>query len=238
MATIQDKDGNIIQSMEDWATIYTSGNKAKQWKEGRSAYSIADFVINHHGLEKIKSRVEEIIQDQIEIDIVIPENEIMFDSFRPGRVHDLGIYSKGPVFIGVESKVDEPFGPSISDAYLDSISKAIGGSRTNKPERIEKLLKDQFKKPDRSLFNLRYQLLYAVAGTRAAGRKKSILYTIVFKTDQYDDLKGVENFRDYLNFLQAVNAKEDPVSQPDSLVHRFYLRRKELISIYEQLKWK
>jgi len=232
---IQDKDGKAIKTMEDWSTIL----REKHWKEGRSAYSIADYVINHNGLEKIKTRIEEITGEDINFNKAIPEFEIKFDQYRPGRVHDLGIFGDNPsIFVGVESKVDESFGQTISDGYLDALSKKIGGGRTNKPARIEALLKKQFRKPDRSLFSLRYQLLYAVAGTISAKMKTSVLYVIVFKTDLYDDLKGIDNYRDYINFLQAVKAVEQESSRPDSAVHKFKLGRKELISIYEQVDLK
>ena len=115
---IQDKNGKAINTMENWAEIYASGNKAKHWKEGRSAYSIADYVINHNGLEKIQSRVKDVLQKEIKIERVIPEVEITFDKYGQGRVHDLGIYGKNnSIFIGVEAKVDEPFGNLIIDTY-------------------------------------------------------------------------------------------------------------------------
>jgi len=236
---IQDKNGRAIVTMEDWAEIYSSGNKAKHWKEGRSAFSIADYVINNQGLEKIKNRIEVIIQEQINFDKVIPEDEIKFDKFRQGRVHDLGIYGKdSSIFVGVESKVDEPFGQTISDAYLDAVAKSIGGENTKKPQRIYDLLKKQFRKPDRSVFNLRYQLLYAISGTIAAKMKISVLYIIVFKTNLYDDLLGIDNYRDYISFMKAVNAVEQKTSRPDSIVHKLKLGKKDLISIYDQIEWK
>ena len=91
---------------------------------------------------------------------------------------------------------------------------------------------------DKSVFTLRYQLLYAVAGTISAKMKTSVLYVIVFKTELYDDLKGIDNYRDYINFLQAVKAVEQNSSRPDSVVHKFELGRKEIISIYEQVDLK
>ena len=236
---IQDKNGRAIVTMEDWAEIYASGNKAKHWKEGRSAYSIADYVLNHNGLDRICHRVEEIIQEPIKFEKVIPELKIKFDTFRQGRVHDLGIYGDNPsIFIGVESKVDEPFGQTISDSYLDSVARSISGENTKKPQRIYDLLKKQFRKPDRTVFDLRYQLLYAVSGTIAAKKKISVLYIIAFKTNLYDDLLGIDNYRDYISFMKAVNAIEQKTSRPDSIVHKLKLGRKELISIYDQIEWK
>jgi len=248
---IQDKNERVIETMEDWAEIYTSGNKTKHWKEGRSAYSIADYVINHNGLEKIHSRVKDVLQKEIKIERVIPEVEITFDKYGQGRVHDLGIYGENnSIFIGVEAKVDEPFGNLIIDTYLDSKIRQIGGESTKGPQRVEDLLGLHYGKPDKSVFNLRYQLLYSTVGTIGKITKQdatlrieskfdiSVLYIIVFKTHLYDDVKGIDNFRDYINFLNALNAEELECSRQDSRVHRLSIGDKELISIYEQVDLK
>ena len=88
------------------------------------------------------------------------------------------------------------------------------------------------------MFDLRYQLLYAVSGTIAAKKKISVLYIIAFKTNLYDDLLGIANYRDYISFMRAVNAIEHKTSRIDSIVHKMKLGRKELISIYDQIEWK
>ncbi len=38
-----------IKTFDDWANIFLGTKKAKHWKEGRSAYSIAVFIMNHNG---------------------------------------------------------------------------------------------------------------------------------------------------------------------------------------------
>ena len=242
MSIIKNHKGQIIQNLDDWKCIYSTGQREKHWKEGRSAYAIADFVINHNGLYHIRSRIEEIIHQDIGFLETIPEFEIRFDKFGRGRVHDLAIRgeteSNQNVFVGVEAKVDESFGPTISEVYLDAKARDISGDRTRVPQRIDQLLKKQFKKIDRSAFDLRYQLLYSVAGTIAAKSDISVLYIIVFRTNLYDDLIGAENYKDYLTFLNAVAAIEQDSSRPGSRVYNFKLGRKELLSIYEQVDLK
>ncbi len=236
---IRDNNGRPINTMEDWAEIFAAGNKIIHWQEGRSAYSIADYVTNHHGLEKIKSRVEEVLGEIIKIDHAIPEVEIRFDDYGQGRVHDLGIYGENKsIFIGVESKVDELFGNTILDAYLDASIKNIGGESTKAPNRIEDLLALHYGKPDKSVFNLRYQLLYSTVGTIEATYEKSVLYIIVFKTHSYDDIKGIDNYRDYLSFLNSLQAEELPCTRQDSMVHKVIIGGKDLYTIYEQIIWK
>ena len=239
---IKDNHGNEINTLDDWANIYDTPREKIHWKKGRSAYSIAEYILNRSGTDKITQRLSEILNETVTLDYAIPELELRIDKFGRGRVHDLGVYgktqSKSSLFVGVESKVDESFGNMIADVYLDSKARQIAGESTKAPERIEGLLGLHFKKPDRHVFNLRYQLLYATQGTIAAGADKSVLYILVFKTDLYDDLKGIDNFRDYITFLNALNAEELECSRSDSRVHRLLIGDKELISIYEQVDLK
>lgn len=236
------KGKNTIATMEDWEEIYKTGSKEKHWKVGRSSHAIADYILNWNGTAKIRQRLEEVFNQDIDLENAIPEFEIRFDDYGQGRVHDLGIYgtvhSDSTLFVGIESKVDESFGNMIADVYLDAKARQIAGESTKAPERIEGLLGLHFKKLDRHVFNLRYQLLYATQGTIAADAEKSVLYILVFKTDLYDDLKGIDNFRDYITFLNALNAEELECSRQDSLVHRLSIGDKELISIYEQVDLK
>jgi hypothetical protein len=239
---IKDHQGHAIKTMEDWKRIYDTPQKQKHWKEGRSAHAIADYILNRNGIDKIRKRLEEIYKQDIYFQKAVPEFEITFDSYGKGRVHDLAIegvtQSDSTLFVGVESKVDESFGNMIADVYLDAKARQIAGESTKAPERIEDLLGLHFSTPDRHVFNLRYQLLYATQGTLAAGADKPVLYILVFKTVLYDDLKGIENFRDYITFLNALNAEELECSRQDSRVHRLTIGDKELISIYEQVDLK
>jgi hypothetical protein len=239
---IEDKNGKAINSMEDWAEIYAAGNKIIHWKVGRSSHAIADYILNRNGIDKIRQRLAEIYKQDIYFQKAIPELEITFDKYGKGRVHDLAIegvtQSDSTLFVGVESKVDESFGNMIADVYLDAKARQIAGESTKAPERIEDLLGLHFSTPDRHVFNLRYQLLYATQGTIAAGANKSVLYILVFKTALYDDLKGIDNFRDYITFLNALNAEELECSRQYSRVHRLLIGGQELISIYEQVDLK
>lgn len=239
MTKIISNKGNLITSMEDWAKLYTAGNKAKHWKPGRSAYSIAEYVINRNGLNRIAERVSEVLEEGVAFEKAIPELELKFDTLGQGRVHDLGIYgqtsSGKSLFIGVESKVDETFNKTIADVYLQAIARRVGGGSTNAPERIEGLLRNHFRGPEKKDFDLRYQLLYSVAGTLASKQDLSMMYIIVFKTDLYDELRGLENLKDYIAFINASRSEELDCSHPEALVHKIKVFRKSLYSIYEQV---
>lgn len=118
---IENSQGTEITCLNDWAKLYGTHQTAHQWKENRSAYSVAEFFMNRNGKIAIQSRVSEALGRPIKIERAIPEHEVRFDEFGRGRMHDLGMFGNTEdgksVFIGVEAKVDESFGTSVHDAY-------------------------------------------------------------------------------------------------------------------------
>lgn len=116
---IENSSGNEITSLEEWAAIYANPQQSHQWKEHRSAYSVAEFMLNHNGGDAIQSRVSEALGYSVQLDRAIPEYEVRFDQYGRGRVHDLGVFGHTKtgksIFVGVEAKVDEPFGASALD---------------------------------------------------------------------------------------------------------------------------
>ena len=137
------------------------------------------------------------------------------------------------LFVGVEAKVDEPFGEVVRDVYLKAKAKQITGKATNAPERIEGLLKQHFTRHDPSMFDIRYQLLYATAGTVAVDADISVLYVVVFETPLYSETTSAENFRDYVDFMERVGAEPLKLSSKEADGHKLSLRGKELICLHE-----
>lgn len=234
---IESSNGAEISNIVDWAKLYDTPQSSHQWKEGRSAYSAAEFILNKNGSRVLQDRVSESIGKPFEIERVVPEYEVRFDKFGRGRIHDLGIFGTTTdgksIFVGVEAKVDETFGASVHDSYLKMKAKQITGLSTNAPERIEKLLTMHFCDPDPSMFDIRYQLLYATAGTLAAGADISVLFVAVFKTALYNESIGVENYRDYIQFMGKIRAK--PLQLPSKAVqgHELVLQGKRLVCLHE-----
>ncbi len=199
-----------IVTIQDWEDIvYKRTGKSKDWKQFRSAYSIAEYMLLGSGETDISGLVSKAVGETVVLNQAIPELEVRFDKFGKGRFHDLGIHgttlSGRSVFIGIESKVDETFGPTIGEAYLGAKSKSLSGIPTKAPERIENLLGNHFQKIHPSTFNLRYQLLYSTVGTLALGADISVLLVIVFKTPLYRKDLGILNHQDYLKFFQSLN---------------------------------
>jgi hypothetical protein len=234
---IEDTNGRPITNLAEWAEIYSSPRSSHQWKEHRSAYSTAEFFLNRDGVSSLKTRIENALGENVEFEKAIPEFEVRFDQFGRGRMHDMAIFgetkSGKSIFVGLEAKVDEPFGSIVRDEYLTAKAKQIAGKSTNAPERIENLLKLHFSEPNPDMFDVRYQLLYATLGTLAAGADISILYVIVFKTQLYDEVKSAENYRDYVQFMVSVGAEPLKLSNNAVQGHKILLQGKELICLYE-----
>jgi len=221
--------------MEQWAEIYAK--KRYQWKQHKSAYSVADFMLNHDGGALIQSRVPEALGYGCRIDRIVPEFEQRFDEHGQGRVHDLAVFGETDcgkkLFVGVEAKVNEPFGAFVRDEYLSGKAKQIAGISTKAPDRIEQLLEMHFTEPDPTMFDVRYQLLYATAGTLAVDADVHVLYVIVFKTHLYDESVGESNHDDYMQFMDKVGAT--PLSLPanGTVGHLLDLKGKKLVCVHE-----
>ena len=234
---IESKDGKVINTLEDWASLYDTPQQSHQWKEHRSAYSVADFMLNRNGADRLQRRVSEAVEDSVSFERIVPEYEQRFDSFGRGRVHDLGIFGNTAdgrsVFVGVEAKVDESFGPTVHDSYLQSKANQITGTSTNAPNRIEQLLAMHFSVPDVSMFDVRYQLLYATAGTLAANAEISVLYVVVFKTPLYDESVGANNYRDYIHFVNKVGGEPVALDDKGAIAHEIMFDDRPLICVHE-----
>ncbi|KAB2858995.1 MAG: hypothetical protein F9K09_03915, partial [Flavobacteriales bacterium] len=179
----KDSKENNITTLEEWNnSFYRDSSKSSHWKEGYSAYSIADFMLNNNGEVFISKLISDILNEEIVLEKAYPEHEIRFDGFGQGRIHDLGIYgntisseNKKTIFIGVESKVNESFNDTIAKVYLKSKIKDLNKVSSNSSKRVETLLKRHFKLVNQEVFKLRYQLLYSTIGTIEAKCDISIL---------------------------------------------------------------
>ena len=58
---IEDSKGIPITNLADWAKLYESPRSSHQWKEGRSAHSTAEFIINRNGAERLRNRIADVI---------------------------------------------------------------------------------------------------------------------------------------------------------------------------------
>jgi len=225
--------GTAITNIDEWKDCFVGTKKKKerdvQWKSGRSAKTLAEYVLRadspEQGLEDVLNKtfcsIPELKNDCVFFDIAYPEFSVSFDRYPSPREHDLGVFGKTrtgkELFVGLEAKVDEKFGNTVMEEYEKAIEKRDNGVKTNLPERIMGLLNylhlpqsiDKFPK-------LRYQLLHGLVGTV---KNLDVAFTepdyplfcvLVFKTkgfsekDDYKEIEGKANYQDYEYFIRVL----------------------------------
>lgn len=245
MIICKDFDKNkIINSINEWKDICPPEGGEKQWKDGRSAKELAKEWIKNKGkyLETLLDSYEEF--KGINFTMASPEYESKFDDYRgKGRQHDLLVLAedkKGEVLISIEAKADEPFGKIIKDHYLNSIVDRINGVSTKAPDRIENLLSNIFgKNIGIAVFNLRYQLLYAIAGTIAEAKRRNIKRAIFvvntfcsqdnknFNHDKHlRNMNDLDQFIRYLSNNSIDNISNNAIIGPFNTMDNKYLSSK------------
>ena len=193
-----------IHSLDDWKK--TLSRKELHWKEGRSAYELANYFIGANG--GLPDRIAEVLSAQnlpVLDFICYPEYKTRFDDCRgEPRNHDmLMVSTDNSLVIGVEAKVDEMLGKTIAQEW-----ETAGD---NKKKRIRGLTRRLFDREptDGYMENLRYQLLTATAGTLAEAKKrnikKALLLVLVFKKDGCYIAKRIEkNNRDFFQYVELL----------------------------------
>ena len=226
-----------ISSFKEWEHAF---HDSIHWKEGRSAYSLADFVINRNGIERITEilgRCGFIGLQLLSCDV---ETSVKFDDYKRPSQRDMiltgELKNSDRVFITVEAKVDESFGKTIGNSIISQSSHRA-------KELLKKFIpyyKDQDKK-------LRYQLFHATAATIEKGDygqnfQISIMLVLVFKTKgygngvDYNEEKSQKNFSDFKHYMQAIGAKK--IIDKEPYVWSLNYNGKEVVFIYSQIEHK
>ena len=235
---IVDYHGREISTLEEWERHF---NSSKHWKKGRSAYSLADFILNRNGSVFLASRVSSVLSERVAFEWSTPEYKAKFDRYPNPSQLDLGIFgsigSGSSLFVGVEAKVDEPFGSTVDVTYQKALEKQQRKKHSKAPERVEELLSKYFSEsapPNDSRFaDIRYQLLTASAGTVAVSHDIAVLYVLVFKTESYAPTKGEGNYGDYMKFLDCAGGKPILCAGQASLAHELFLDGRRLVIFHE-----
>ena len=170
---VHDSKGNDIATLEQWSESVRSSH----WRPGRSAYSLADFIMDRNGAAHLESRISSVLSRPVRLERGTPEYAARFDRYRgPARL-DIGISGRAvsgeSLFVGVEAKVDESFGSeTVCERYRDALQTLSGNPRSKAAERVTGLLSRYFAdtdEPCESRFaGVGYQLLTATAGTVSA----------------------------------------------------------------------
>ena len=217
-----------ITSYDAWKSAFETFDSPKHWRDGRSAQSLAnDFMRGDcAGRDIIFQLVEQISGQKIVggIDACI-EHESRFDKFGgKGRMQDLAVYGSlvdgQKFFVGVEAKVDETFDATISDKATYIIEKVLRPTPNSKqPKRMENLIKDflhiemEFPFIPKDIKDLRYQLLYYLAGSFREDADIIYMPVMVYKTNGekhglYKQEVARENHSDYKRFIERLGFKD------------------------------
>ncbi len=237
---VNDSKGNDIATLEQWSESV----RRSHWRPGRSAYSLAEFIMNRNGAAHLESRISSVLSQPIRLEQGTPEYAARFDRYRgPARL-DIGISgqtgSGESLFVGVEAKVDESFGSeTVCERYQEAIKTLNSNPRSKASDRVRGLLSRYFAdtdEPCESRFaDVRYQLLTATAGTVAVQMDVSVFYVTVFKTHEYDEEDGKANQLDYDNFMNLTGGECLMQGDKGCLAHELTLDGRSLICIYEYL---
>ncbi len=237
---ITDSKGNVVSTLGQWENCV----RPEHWEKCRSAYSLADFIMNRNGAAHLKSRISFVLSQPVTFEVATPEYQARFDSYEgnPSNL-DLGITghigSRSSLFVGVEAKVDEPFGPTVIRRYEEAIKTRKNRKSTNADRRVEDLLSHYFSDTDdpcSSRFaGVGYQLLTGTAGTVRVGKDISVFYVLVFKTSKYSEPKGLKNKKVYEEFIQAAGGKPLMQDGKKFRADELTLSGKQLTCIYDRV---
>lgn len=219
---ISNKNNRLITNLESWKTAFIEVDKEKNWKEGRSACTLAKYfttpnIEESYGREKIKEYLEALGFSNPKFNSAEIEHPSPFDEYSRPRMQDLVIWGeskKRHILACIEAKVDEEFGDVLNKAYKKAKQEfdKNPNSKSKRKARIEDLCKkyldvnpEDIKPKDKT--NIRYQLLHYLAGSICEAKEKDnvvFMPIMVFKTDEYNKKKGDRNSKDYEQFIKAL----------------------------------
>ncbi|MBQ8364718.1 MAG: hypothetical protein IJX41_02375 [Bacteroidaceae bacterium] len=214
---ITNKNGTVVTDIESWEDAFKEVDKAKLWKEGRSAKSLAQYfslpnIDQSNGIKLIKEYVDICGFKNFEPIRARIEHESRFDELGKGRMHDMVIWGNGGgihLVICIEAKVDEPFGSLVSKAYRKSVEYVNKNPRSKRSQRIKDLCEKYYKIDVNDITSdtdIRYQLLHYLAGSITEAKSCNdvvLMPIIVFKTKKYN--KTNDNKVDFNAFVKLMN---------------------------------
>lgn len=218
---IENTKKQLIVDLESWKTAFIEVDKENNWKEGRSACTLAKYfttpnIEESYGIKKIKEYFEALGFFNPKFEYAEIEHPSPFDEYSRPRMQDLVIWGeseKGRILACIEAKVDEKFRNEVlNQAYDNAKQKFDETTRSNAKKRIEELCKkylnvnaESIKSGDEN--NIRYQLLYYLAGSICEAKEYGnvvFMPIMVFKTDEYNKTEGDRNREDYKQFIEAL----------------------------------
>ena len=202
-----------ILTAENWKDGFVAVDDERHWEPGRSAEQLSkDFTDGcpSSGEQSLREMIQFFCDsDNIEWGEAYIEHGSSFDSHPRPRMQDLAI--KGKVneqsfFIGVEAKVNEPFGSKSvagQKSYIERIK--ANGQKTEADDRLRDLCEDFLSNvAEKDYGKIRYQLLYYLAGSFREEGDIIFMPIIVYQSDKYDSSMGKRNFNAYKKFMELL----------------------------------
>jgi Domain of unknown function (DUF6946) len=238
---ISGRDHHPIQDLDGWAAL-VAPVRPEHWKPLYSAFEFARLGLGDEGLAAVRSVLELVpATSGFTPEQGIAEAQTRFDEHGAPRNHDLlliGTAGGGRTVVGIESKVNEPFGQTLAE-YDKAASRAAGrGESTNASERLDTLtqtlggwvLPDP-DEDDTGLRSLRFELFSALAGTIAAagdeGATQAVFCAYEVVTPLSDPGARATNASDLRNFARVIapaagtqTAGEAWIAGPGKVVRR------------------
>lgn len=199
-----------IHKKEEWKKAFRDADSRNHWKEGRSAECLAEDFIgsNPQGEKTINDMLYRFIHsNNISLNKAEIEHESKFDSYKSPRMQDLAIWGKideQNFFIGIEAKVDEPFGSKTIAEQRNSLN------HTDADKRLDELVKNYLNGNEVKYGTLRYQLLCYLAGSFCEENADIIFMPVIVyksrseKYNLYDTKKGEINEKAYKQFMDSL----------------------------------
>ena len=215
------KDDHIIKSMQDYEKFALPQGGEKQFKEGRSAWEFANYLIAGSG--ELPKEIEGIIKPYAKQDEKLKLYPEWVTSFGKGwgrgtgRHHD-ALLVGGNFVVGIEAKVDEPYGQKY--LHKEDLEKT----------RYSRIANEILNGKTDNLDEIRYQLCSATLGTLMEAKENAIaiLLVIVFKsTAKKSKLeKNKKDFEAFINNLQKGDEQDEykPKFAADKKV-RFFVKK-------------
>ena len=206
---IKNKKGTILTA-SNWKEGFIEVDEARHWEEGRSAERLANDFSNGNPSSGEKS-LRDVIKlflntDDITWRKAYIEHGSRFDSYRRPRMQDLAIWGDAngkSFFIGVEAKVDEPFGSRNVKEQKEYIESLKRNSKAG--DRLKELAGDFLTGVDKDeCGEIRYQLLYYLAGSFREDAGIIIMPVFAYHSDKYDSQKGHDNYAAYKYFMEKL----------------------------------
>ena len=179
----------------------------RHWKKGYSAYELAYSWVGAKGIPNpvvaVLHQAEEFLGMEL-IEGFFEKETDLRSRGRPSQTDLLALIGDGEGFavLGIEGKVDEPFGPLVSEWLVDASA--------NKRARLS-VLQETMGLADHDVSNLRYQLLHRTAAAVYEAQRYKIRRAVML-VHSFSD--GHSWFDDFRAFADAIGT---PVSGTNEL---------------------